>query len=248
MKPSQKFVLIVDELGQERISCRFISQVLKDKGEANYIKILKTDSSLRQSKSLQAFVTECSGKYNLGKKWNVILPTFSNFIAFQKPKDIFHFIHQLIKCEYVKRIYLWASGKHVWYKNRQFYFACLEYMADLVVYLHTNAELSVVAKKSTGGVINNFYTYNASETEFSVLLKAKPSGKNKPTKESSEERTDSSSSSTFKIELDEEEMVARNAMKLPYEKTNETTEGSIIYTPDAADDFDDEDPDEDLNI
>lgn len=28
----------------------------------------------------------------------------------------------------------------------------------------------------------------------------------------------------------------------------EATESNIIYTPDAADDFDDEDPDEDLNI
>lgn len=74
---------------------------------------------------------------------------------------------------------------------------------------------------------------------------------------------------TFKINFDEEELEARNTLKLPYERykiktlqlitlhqtivicsTSDDTpaESKIIYHPDADDDFDEEDPDDDLNI
>lgn len=55
---------------------------------------------------------------------------------------------------------------------------------------------------------------------------------------------------TFKINFDDEELVARNSLKLPYERTtDEIPLGSkIIYSPDSDDDFDEEDPDDDLNI
>lgn len=56
---------------------------------------------------------------------------------------------------------------------------------------------------------------------------------------------------SFKINCDEEELVARNALKLPYERTTEELPpptGRIIYNPDSDDDFDEEDPDDDLDI
>lgn len=62
---------------------------------------------------------------------------------------------------------------------------------------------------------------------------------------------DPESLATFKINVEEEELVARNAMTLPYEKTNEVRQSDgpkIIYHPDSDDDFDEEDPDEDLYI
>lgn len=56
---------------------------------------------------------------------------------------------------------------------------------------------------------------------------------------------------TFKINFDDDEMVARNSLKLPYERTSDEVvpaESRIIYNPDSDDDFDEEDPDEDLDI
>lgn len=56
---------------------------------------------------------------------------------------------------------------------------------------------------------------------------------------------------TFKINCDDEELVARNALKLPYERTTDElppAAGRIIYNPDSDDDFDEEDPDDDLDI
>lgn len=48
---------------------------------------------------------------------------------------------------------------------------------------------------------------------------------------------------TFKINAESEELVARNAMVLPFEKSDVP---KVIYH--AEDDYDDEDPDEDLYI
>ncbi|XP_059163650.1 elongator complex protein 5-like [Physella acuta] len=57
----------------------------------------------------------------------------------------------------------------------------------------------------------------------------------------------------FNLSLTETEKEARSQVKLPYVKDgsgdeNVTSVGRIIYQPDDADDFDDEDPDDDLNI
>lgn len=62
---------------------------------------------------------------------------------------------------------------------------------------------------------------------------------------------DPESLATFKINVEEEELVARNAMTLPYEKPNDIKKSDgpkIVYHPDSDDDFDEEDPDEDLYI
>lgn len=65
-----------------------------------------------------------------------------------------------------------------------------------------------------------------------------------------EPTVDPESLATFKINFDEEELVARNALKLPYERTSDEvpSSGRIIYSPDSDDDFDEEDPDDDLDI
>ncbi|KAG0317537.1 hypothetical protein BGZ99_006224 [Dissophora globulifera] len=52
---------------------------------------------------------------------------------------------------------------------------------------------------------------------------------------------------SFNLNLTEEQRRAKNDTVLPYLKTQETT-GAIFYEPDAADDFDDDDPDDDLTI
>ncbi|KAF9358131.1 hypothetical protein BGX26_002422 [Mortierella sp. AD094] len=52
---------------------------------------------------------------------------------------------------------------------------------------------------------------------------------------------------SFNLNLTDEQRRAKNETVLPYLKTQETT-GAIYYEPDAADDFDDDDPDDDLTI
>lgn len=58
--------------------------------------------------------------------------------------------------------------------------------------------------------------------------------------------------STFKLNLSEREKEARNKLVMPYTKPSHlravASEGMIYYEPDDADDFDDEDPDDDLDF
>lgn len=84
------------------------------------------------------------------------------------------------------------------------------------------------------------YQINVREVKGSVDEKPAP-----------EPTIDPESLATFKINAEDEELVARNAMKLPYERTSEAQQPAgpkIIYNPDSDDDFDEEDPDEDLYI
>ncbi|KAL1915933.1 uncharacterized protein VTP21DRAFT_6321 [Calcarisporiella thermophila] len=56
---------------------------------------------------------------------------------------------------------------------------------------------------------------------------------------------------TFNLSLTEEQKRAKNQVVLPYTKAQQQGElsgGTIFYEPDAEDDFDDEDPDDDLDI
>ncbi|KAG0363873.1 hypothetical protein BGZ54_007979 [Gamsiella multidivaricata] len=52
---------------------------------------------------------------------------------------------------------------------------------------------------------------------------------------------------SFNLNLTEEQRRAKNDTVLPYLKTQEST-GAIYYEPDKGDDFDDDDPDDDLTI
>ncbi|PSN48608.1 hypothetical protein C0J52_18659 [Blattella germanica] len=53
---------------------------------------------------------------------------------------------------------------------------------------------------------------------------------------------------TFKLSLGSQEKQARSELVLPYVRTNEDKGGKVFYQPDAGDDWDEEDPDDDLDI
>ncbi|KAJ8711361.1 hypothetical protein PYW07_008603 [Mythimna separata] len=54
--------------------------------------------------------------------------------------------------------------------------------------------------------------------------------------------------STFKIEVDQNEKIQKYNLKLPYMSKIHEGESKVYYEPDAVDDWDEEDPDEDLDI
>ncbi|PZC83565.1 hypothetical protein B5X24_HaOG207548 [Helicoverpa armigera] len=53
---------------------------------------------------------------------------------------------------------------------------------------------------------------------------------------------------TFKIEVDQNEKIQKYNLKLPYMSKIHEGESKVYYEPDAVDDWDEEDPDEDLDI
>ncbi|XP_053378727.1 elongator complex protein 5-like [Mercenaria mercenaria] len=70
-------------------------------------------------------------------------------------------------------------------------------------------------------------------------------------------QVDPAANLTFNLTLTDKEKKARSEVKLPYTYdanrqddsfTRSVGEGKIFYQPDEADDFDEEDPDDDLDI
>ncbi|XP_073840138.1 elongator complex protein 5 [Musca autumnalis] len=246
---TQRLVVILDDLGHENISHKFLTQLLKEQGEDGFIKTFPMNGQLDGINALQTFLTESksSAKLSECKKWNVILPNLSDWLAYQKPCEIFCCLNKLRKSDNTKRTFLWIAKQNLLDEHGLFLIAACEYMADIVLNLQTDKELTILTRKPGGGITNNRYTYTKTKNEFMVQMK-KPETTPKNVNAIENDSEKKEQIGTFKIELDEEEIVARNAMKMPYEKALEATESNIIYTPDAADDFDDEDPDEDLNI
>ncbi|XP_017016176.2 uncharacterized protein Elp5 [Drosophila takahashii] len=270
----QKVVLVIDELNRERIAPKFIGSLLQEQGQgAETIKSLPTGVTLKHVATFDSLIAECANQNNnnntpaagesggdldggtpgSGKPtgFNVILPTLADLLSYQTPAFIFGFLNRLRRSEHVRRVFLWASPQHLQHPHAEYILAGCEYLAELVLRLETDKLLSLISRKPGGGVSNRRFSCQVSKTQFQVtpldggvaqagVSPKQPSPETEPTAEPA--------SSTFKIELDEDEVVARNALTLPYERTSEPSEGNIIYTPDADDDFDEEDPDEDLCI
>ncbi|XP_034103160.1 elongator complex protein 5 [Drosophila albomicans] len=248
MVTNQKVVLIIDQLNRERIAAKFIDSLLKEQGQGEEVKVLPIGTQLKHVASIETLLGDNNNPKNA---INVILPTLADLLCYHKPAHIFQFINRLRRCEHVSRVFLWASPQLLLHADAEYILAGCEYLSELVLRLETDTTLSLLSRKPGGGVSNKRYTCEVSKTEFKVkpLVDAAANAATVTEVKSEEGVKAADPGGTFKIELDEDEMVARNALTLPYERTSDTaTEGNIIYTPDADDDFDDEDPDEDLLI
>ncbi|EDW78741.1 uncharacterized protein Dwil_GK12538 [Drosophila willistoni] len=272
---NQKVVLIIDELNRERIALKFIGSLLHEQGqEADTIKIMPTGSQLKHVATYETLLNECSNNNNNDNNnssqneansettdasktvdatntktngYNVILPTLADLLCYQSPAYVFEFLNKVRRSEHVRRVFLWASPQNLQHPHAEFILNGCEYMAELVLRLETETLLSLISRKPGGGVSNKRYSCQVSKTQFQVTALETTESHTTP-KTTVESPPLEPAGGTFKIELDEDEVMARNALTLPYERTSEPTEGNIIYTPDANDDFDEEDPDEDLNL
>ncbi|EDV96822.1 uncharacterized protein LOC6556503 [Drosophila grimshawi] len=262
---NQKVVLIIDQLNRERIALRFIDSLLHEQGESDEVKSLPIGTQLKHVASFETLLNECSNSSNNNNNisktnstepitksgCNIILPTLADLLCYQTPAYIFDFLNRLRRSEHVRRVFLWASPQYLQHPDADYILAGCEYLAELVLRLETDTTLSLITRKPGGGVSNKRFTCQVSKTEFQVtpLTDATDASASAAALKIQDDGVPASDpGGTFKIELDEDEVVARNALTLPYERINEATEGNIIYTPDADDDFDDEDPDEDLLI
>lgn len=230
----QKFVLFVDNVGIERLSDEIIRHWLKEQGQECIRNIPENvECNLKSSKVSDNYT-------KLHSKTNVILLPLSTLLVNFNAGAVFQIINKLKKNPNAKQIFLWATVKNV---SEHFVIPFLEYMADMIVTFVDSSHLSILSRKTGGLISNKDYDYQLANGDLSVkevkrIAQKLPEPTIKP-----------ESLGTFKIDLDEEELVARNALKLPYERTSdEPKESEIVYTPDADDDFDDEDPDEDLYI
>lgn len=177
-----------------------------------------------------------------------LLIRVAEFIQFNSLPALFQLVHRLKQSAHVRQLFLWTNPSSVLSAHdRQVIVPYLQHMSSAVITVRDVANLQVLTKKAGGAVGQKYYTYAVRSDRFEATETQKPV----PVR-STDESVNPESLTTFKINFDEEEMEARTALKLPYERTSDAPaaapESRIIYTPDADDDFDEEDPDDDLNI
>ncbi|XP_044260661.1 elongator complex protein 5 [Tribolium madens] len=104
--------------------------------------------------------------------------------------------------------------------------------------------LSYLYKKSQRKVINQLENYHFEDKKFVTETIKKPD-----TEIISETLNQPQNLTTFKISLTEKEKESRDGLVLPYlPKENDSSGGKIHYLLDEIDDWDEEDPDDDLDI
>lgn len=104
----------------------------------------------------------------------------------------------------------WLSVKNV---QSEFQIPYLEYLANVVVTLKDSVNLSIVSRKSSGSVTKKLFQYQYRDGQLHVK-----EVKKEIVNKIAEPTIEPESLTTFKINVDEDELVARNALKLPYER------------------------------
>ncbi|XP_031632919.1 uncharacterized protein LOC116346824 [Contarinia nasturtii] len=234
---SEKVVLFVDNNSYEPFAKDLIQSVA---GSSPVVFYPKTNDTPVIGPNFKADICEILAT---AEKSNIVLPPIAKLQLTNSIADIVQLVHYLKQCSKVKQIFIWCSTKNI--KDEKV-IPFLQYMANIEVFLNNASELQILTKRNTGSITRKVYQYTiASNYEISVREKVKETTK----KQNTAPAIDPESLATFKISAGSGEQASRDALKLPYERqSNAPQTGQIHYEPDLDDDFDDEDPDEDLNI
>ncbi|XP_058054886.1 elongator complex protein 5 [Anopheles bellator] len=229
--PHQKVIVVNDKIGAERKAdqaiCRWLSEQYGEKVGQCGVNRLNESSPF-----LVMLVSKLERRFELNL--------------------LFKFIAKCRKDPNVTHLFVWVVESKLQHSFALPYF---EHMADTVVTFEDSQHLSLVVKKPSGSVTNKYYEmYCPSERrrddEFCVMEAKRPlQAKQQQSTAEAEPPINPATLGTFKIDLKEGELQAKNALTLPFEFFKTTPEGGkILYHPDAADDLDEEDPDDDLLI
>lgn len=122
----------------------------------------------------------------------------------------------------------------------------LNHLASAIVSYddHIHTKVNILLKK--GGKVVKSTEMLSYDTKTSAL-KSIPIVKETKT-ENEPEKPSPENLSTFKIEVDQTDKLQKYKLQLPYMSKINEGQSKIIYEPDAVDDWDEEDPDEDLDI
>ncbi|XP_075225674.1 elongator complex protein 5 [Lycorma delicatula] len=185
----------------------------------------------------------------------VIIDSLSSFISSYGLEEVYRQIHQSIYFDSFHKSNFVRQLVSVIYKE-----TILHYDTTITLLKHLASVWIAVLpyrRNSTGKVIVKILHKKANgkllkQVEECYIDSAGlfQSKKVEITKEPSSKFDDNelpSQLTTFNLGLKEEEKLARSKLVLPYLKT-ENSGGSIYYEPDENDDWDEEDPDDDLDV
>lgn len=123
----------------------------------------------------------------------------------------------------------------------------LNHLANAVISYGTKSPFKVSLKIKKGSKVSNTDETISYDIKTSTL-RLTPIVKQNKKDDEPDNKPSPGSLTTFKIEVDQLEKMEKSKLKLPYMSKIHEGESKVYYEPDAVDDWDEEDPDEDLDI
>ncbi|XP_051754483.1 elongator complex protein 5 [Ctenopharyngodon idella] len=117
--------------------------------------------------------------------------------------------------------------------------------------------MAMTTRRTKSGKVMQEEEYFSVSEDATLSVRAKPRQPGHVQKEQDVAGADPTSNLTFNLRLSEEERKAKEKVALPFVFSQEKKSallrptpgsGRIVYEPDASDDFDEEDPDDDLDV
>lgn len=146
----------------------------------------------------------------MNKDSNVILSPVSKLLKSFKLSEIFTLIYTVKNdSKTTRNVFACLSTKNI---SEQFTLPYLIHVADIVLTFNDKHNLTVTSKISGKNIITKQYVYNEddkqSTSESSIVLRTG----------TTDTKVNPENIGTFKIGINEKDLVSRNALKLPYEK------------------------------
>nr|XP_020441543.1 elongator complex protein 5 [Monopterus albus]XP_020441544.1 elongator complex protein 5 [Monopterus albus]XP_020441545.1 elongator complex protein 5 [Monopterus albus] len=120
-----------------------------------------------------------------------------------------------------------------------------------------DAAVAKITKRSKSGKVMQDEEIFSIKEDLTVIVQSKPNHTGPKQTDSEEQEIDPTANLTFNLRLSETERSAKDKLALPFvfSKEKKTAllhsgpgSGRILYEPDANDDYDQEDPDDDLDV
>lgn len=117
--------------------------------------------------------------------------------------------------------------------------------------------LAKITKRSKSGKVIQEEEFFSIREDLSVMVQSKPSQSGLKQTDTEEQEVDPTANLTFNLRLSDTEREAKEKLALPFVFSKEKKSallhsgpgsGRILYEPDANDDYDQEDPDDDLDV
>jgi hypothetical protein len=207
------FFLILDEFGQESR----LQKVVQNISSQSRTTTIELPETIETDPAVIFSASRCSKSLplpNIGEKCNVVLTPISKLLVHDESyhiSGVFQALQKLKLHPNVKQIFAVASTQNI---QELFIVKFLEHMADSVVTVLGAKHLRILTKKVGGQVTNKTYDYEFKSDEILVRETVKTEFP-KP----EEPAIDPEDLGTFKIgKLGQQELQAKNALQLPYEK------------------------------
>ncbi|KAK7085135.1 hypothetical protein SK128_000449 [Halocaridina rubra] len=199
------------------------------------------DSCVHLNKSINEIFSSC----DTGQAKRIfVIDKVDDIVNHQDTHNLIHDLHRFSADDTVEQVVVYCGRDCV----PESFIISLNHLSSAVIHLYKGnpTRCKVILKKPSGKIVKTYEEFTLSpelkvQETRAVQLEKEPRG------ESTDEDAVLAAQTTFNLTLTEEQRKSKNKLLLPHTRV-QSSGGQILYTPDDEDDWDEEDPDDDLNI